>query len=1188
MAKRTSPLGTYLLVNANDSRGEITKIIMNKFISSKAAKIAAGLVGVIAGVAMIATTVSAATFTTNLKQGSTGADVKNLQVLLNSDPATQVSVSGAGSPGMETSTFGPATKRAVIKFQNKYASEVLAPAGLTAGTGFVGVLTRAKLNTMGSTVSTTPSTTTSTVPGCLPGYLFSPTTSQPCGTTTTTTTTATGPISVSLANDNPAASAVVAGQATADLAHFAFTGNGTLSSVKLQRTGISSNTTLSSVYLFQGNARVSDGASVDSNGVITFNNLGLAVNGSLTLSVRADIASGAAGQIVGVTLTGYTAAGSTVMTTANIAGNYMSVASAGTMAGASISGTQAASANVNAGTMAYTLWSQSVSVTSRAVLLKGATFKYIGSATTDALANIKLYVNGTAVGTAGTVNSATNLLSFDFGSSPVTLNTGASTVEVRADIVKGSSRTISLSLQNSGDLIVTDSQLGVNIALSTFTASAGGTMNINAGSVSTTVDTSFNSLTTVTGGSTGAVIGKFKLQAYGEDVKVSSLSVTPTLTSMSTSSVTTTLTTGTNTINNVAIYWNGAQVGSLSTTNNSGTPIVYTLGSSLIVPAGSSGTLEVRGDMQNSANVNYTAGTVVATLNVGTNYGQGQTSSTLVNVPTAAISTTGLTVATGALSIAQNTAYSGAQTVNPNTANVKLGSYVMQNTSSSEGVRVTNLAVTLSTSGSVTNLSNLRTSETSGSGSTPISPALGANNFSVNFTLAAGQSKTIDVMADLGAATSTSTYTSTLLPTAVGANSNVTLTPGSATQGQTLTVQTGSVSSAVTLNPAPTSMAAQFVVGGSSNLGVASYNFVATNGVATISELKFLIGGGTTAATSTPVTQVCVAGVCASVVNNIAYLTGLSLSVPNSAAGLNVPVTATFSSVGVNGNMSNTTAILNLTYMKYTIGGTTTSTLTGTATTLGTLIAATALPLPVAGSSSTLTVPTEVTPAIPLKIGMIISTLGASSTAATSTSGLGTITEVLSDTTATVAWTTTFTATTTGPIQFFTASSSSLTMVGTKPTVTIAGSSDTLINGSVKLAEVTVAADAAGDLKLIAFPVNISATGGVLITATSSAAGIVVKGTDGTTIATTNATGAAGTDLLVTFGSPFSIPAGTSKTFRIYTTASAMTTAANTVSLSTKLGASSAFSWNDMVGGVSPITGSLIYNYPTDTSTIHN
>ncbi len=48
--------------------------------------------------------------------------------------------------GLVTGNFGSLTRKAVMKFQQKYAPEVLKPAGLSYATGYVGVLTRAKIN----------------------------------------------------------------------------------------------------------------------------------------------------------------------------------------------------------------------------------------------------------------------------------------------------------------------------------------------------------------------------------------------------------------------------------------------------------------------------------------------------------------------------------------------------------------------------------------------------------------------------------------------------------------------------------------------------------------------------------------------------------------------------------------------------------------------------------------------------------------------------------------------------------------------------------------------------------------------------------------------------------------------------------------------------------------------------------
>jgi hypothetical protein len=82
-------------------------------------------------------------FNKNLARGADNADVKNLQTALDYIP---MFIGGSAIP--TTGYFGNQTAAAVIDFQNLWVDKILTPNGLTTGSGFVGVATRAVLNSL--------------------------------------------------------------------------------------------------------------------------------------------------------------------------------------------------------------------------------------------------------------------------------------------------------------------------------------------------------------------------------------------------------------------------------------------------------------------------------------------------------------------------------------------------------------------------------------------------------------------------------------------------------------------------------------------------------------------------------------------------------------------------------------------------------------------------------------------------------------------------------------------------------------------------------------------------------------------------------------------------------------------------------------------------------------------------------
>jgi hypothetical protein len=1095
---------------------------MTTFIKSKAAKAVVGLLA-LALFAVAARSASAFTFTANLTVGTTSAEVVEAQKFLNSKGFV-VSTTGAGSPGMESNYFGAKTKAAVAAFQ--------AANGISPAAGYWGALTRAKVNAMqgGSTGGTLPA-------GCTSTSGFSPITGAPCNGATGPAQ-GTGPVTVALAADNPAAGYIVAGGATVDLAHFAFNGSGTVNSITLQRTGLSTNTALSNVYLYNGATRITDAASVNAQGMITFNGVNLMVNGSTTISVKADVSSSANGQTVGVTLTGYSVNGSAA--TANLAGNVMSISSgSGILGSVAFVSPSTTSPSVNAGVTGYTLWTSPLQVNLHTMWLKSAAFHFVGSAPSDSLANVGLFIDGVKVASSTGVNSLGYIV-FDLTSAPFSVSTGSHTVDVRADIVKGSYRTVQLTLQNAGDFMLTDSQVGVNVAAvspltssTTFSPVAGNNISISAGSLSIQINPSFNSMTTVTGGSTNAVIAKYDVKAFGEDEKIQTITLTPSVSggSVSDSGSTTKL-------NNVQLYFNGSQVG--SSQNYTGSALTFNLGSSLVVPAGTTGTLEVRADLQNDTGGNYTAGTVSvtsATVPVGGAQGMNslQTNGSAVTIPT----TNGLSISTGSVTVAKNLAYA-SQTFAANTPNVKIGSFVITNGSSSESVTVTNLNVGLVlTTAASTNYSNLKTSETSGSGSTPIQPttasggSTSSNNFSVNFTIPAGGTKTIDVYADLGSASSGSVRTD-LNITARGTSSNVSICTASNTDagngcttgykaGQTMTIGNATFGTPVVVTSGST--LSQYVAGGTTTGATdatkAQFKFTASSGTAKVIDLGFYDSVGAHAITKVRVGNVEGTNTGA----DKFFLYGLNIDVPNGGAGAFVDAFASYSPVGPTGLTTTTTgditSLLKVSYIKYQVGN---STLTLCANGYS----------PAGGNCD---------------------------------------------------------ATTSMPIS----SAQTMSLVGSKPIVTVAQPSGVILTtGPVEAIDVTIKADDKGPITINSFPIttNISASGGTPSFTTGT--DFTVKDANNQTITATgsrsNATGSETTT--VTLGSGYLLSAGQSQTFRVFVPVAAVGTGTlpNTY-LYSSLAASSGFSWTDTAGSASVASTGVtyMYNYPsTFTSSIHN
>lgn len=629
----------------------------------------------------------------------------------------------------------------------------------------------------------------------------------------TPTTVVSGSTTVTLAADNPFSATIISdstngAQAQIKVLKLVFwagnDGDSIVTSLKLTRGGVSADTDISNMYLYDGDNMVAGNPSV-ANGKITFtSNSGLftvARGSSKTIEVRLDLKNAVtAGKTISFSL----ASNSDVTTSGNatvggsypLAGNAFTVAQTSADLGklAFTSVTPSAAGTVDPGTTGFEIWRFQVANTAQDMELRKLNFTIVGSVNVGDLTNFSLWDGATQIGSTVAAMSSGKTVTFDFTASPYVVTKGQTKIlSLKADVVAGTNRSFYASLQNAADLITFDKNYQVFVKANgtdSFSivqpnnGSSAVSWSINTGSLTQLLDAA-SPTGNIAVNATNVTLAKFNWKANGEDVKISSLNVSSTIS-------------GGRTITNVRLLVNGSQVGTTIATlagNSASNNGWGTFGNSFIVKAGTSSVVTIVADLTGSA----TAGdTVIAGVVAGSSNGQGVVS--LTNISTTGKNANTLTVKSGTVSVAKNGSFGEKSANNPtgtvNGTQQKVGSFVI---TAGAGEDVTLSQITLedyqasagNCAGNTLQNITLMDAGKKVLGQTYANPSTTCttrNTFTFNLspavTIANGAQYTVDVYADLKAAyTSAAALLDVYSITASGktTGSNASVTPSAQT-----------------------------------------------------------------------------------------------------------------------------------------------------------------------------------------------------------------------------------------------------------------------------------------------------------------------------------------------------------------------------------------------------------------------
>ncbi len=823
---------------------------------------------VLVGIALVATLVGIATasianaatynFTRNLKVGMSGSDVMDLQKFLNESADTQVSSTGAGSPGGETSYFGAKTKAAVVKWQEKYAASVLTPVGLSSGTGYFGPSSRAFANGMVATTPTTP--TTPTVPGTVPttgGALSVAAAAQPSNGLAIVGTTGT----------SVGASRVPFTKVTLT----AGSNDVTVSGITVERVGAAQDAVFSGVTLVDENgSQLGIAKTLNSNHQTTVGDPFVVKAGtSRTMTIAGNmttVANGAvyAGQVVALQVNAVNTNG-TVSGSLPIVGAYHTINSTLTIGTAPLQSSSydpGSGQSKEIGTSNYKFAAIRLQAGSaEQIRVKSIRWNQTGSAGAGDLANVMTYVDGTAYPT--TVSADGKYYTAVFGSGIVIDKGLGKDIYVQGDIIGTSAagRTVIFDIYKATDINITGETYGYGItptasgaiavparsgtSASAFTTGTpfffGVQITVSSGSVTTVAKATSVAAQNVAINVPNQVLGGYEIDLKGEPISVQSsvFHFGGTVGS-------------TNLMTNIALYGPNGNVvaGPVDAVADTGGSVQkVTFSDTITYPIGK-GVYTLKGKMHTSTTNGQT---VIASTTPVTDWTSvtGQTTgntisltalSSVVNMNTMTVKSAALSVTMGTTPVASNIVSGGTVTF----ANLQFDA-----TQSGEDVRFSSIA--LSHTNPPTGISGCQVFDGSALlNSTALNPSAVATAETITFDqmliVTKGTVKTLALKCNVSSA-ATGSYTWTMTtsvtnPTVTGVTSGTGVTAtGGAVTSASLAIANGSL--AVTTSPSSPSYAV--AAAGSTGNTVGVIRFRATNEAVTLNRIGLKLNSTSTA-----------------------------------------------------------------------------------------------------------------------------------------------------------------------------------------------------------------------------------------------------------------------------------------------------------------------------------------------------